>query len=66
MNGFASAMEVFLSTRSADATADALAELAAEAGIGSGEMPAPPPTEGPTGELEIYSCLEQTSPVVDL
>jgi glucose/mannose transport system substrate-binding protein len=33
MNGFASAMEIFLSTRSAENTAAALQELCAESGI---------------------------------
>ncbi|MCP4529755.1 MAG: carbohydrate ABC transporter substrate-binding protein, partial [Delftia sp.] len=47
-------MEVFLSTRSAEATSGALQELAAEAGIDEA-APAPPVGEGPSGALEIYS-----------
>jgi glucose/mannose transport system substrate-binding protein len=54
MNGFASAMEIFLSTRSPDATADALQELCVESGI-CVEGAAPPAAEAPTGDLEIYS-----------
>jgi hypothetical protein len=33
MNGFASAMEIFLSTSSADAVSEALQELCVESGI---------------------------------
>jgi hypothetical protein len=33
MNGFASAMEIFLSTRSADSTSAALQELCVDSGI---------------------------------
>jgi glucose/mannose transport system substrate-binding protein len=56
MNGFASAMEIFLSTGNPDATSDALQELCVDSGI-CGEGGAPPPTteEAPSGELEIYS-----------
>jgi hypothetical protein len=41
MNGFASAMEIFLSTGNPDATADALQELCLDSGIcGEGGAPA--------------------------
>jgi glucose/mannose transport system substrate-binding protein len=53
MNGFASGMEIFLSTRSADATSDALQELCVEAEIC--QEGAAPAAAGLSGELEIYS-----------
>jgi glucose/mannose transport system substrate-binding protein len=56
MNGFASGMEIFLSTRDAGATTTALQELAVEAGIGEGMAPSEPEMgEMPSGQLEIYS-----------
>ncbi|MBI9043176.1 MAG: extracellular solute-binding protein [Anaerolineaceae bacterium] len=57
MNGFASAMEIFLSTGSAEATSEALQELSVESGIYTG-MVAPVEEEtmaDASGELEIYS-----------
>ena len=55
MNGFASGMEVFLNTRSADATADALQELCVEADICVEGAAAPAEEEALSGQLEIYS-----------
>ncbi|MBS1250156.1 MAG: putative sugar-binding periplasmic protein [Chloroflexi bacterium] len=57
MNGFSSAMEIFLSSGDAAATSEALQELSVESGIYTGEAPEAEEEEaaGPSGELEIFS-----------
>jgi glucose/mannose transport system substrate-binding protein len=54
MNGFASAMELYLSSGDANATTAALQQLCEESGI-CGESAPPPAAAAPSGDLEIYS-----------